>query len=89
MIDIDAASLTGCWAPSRCGLYQKGRRRPLIAAILLMTVASILYTLTPSVEVMMAARFLQGFAGGWAMVISRAAIVDLVHRGPRRRTSAG
>ena len=26
---------------------------------------------------MMAARFVQGFAGGWAMVIGRAVIVDL------------
>ncbi len=56
---------------------QRGRRRPLIAAIVLMTVASVVCALTPSIGVMMAARFVQGFSGGWAMVIGRAVIVDL------------
>jgi DHA1 family bicyclomycin/chloramphenicol resistance-like MFS transporter len=56
---------------------QRGRRRPLIAAIVLMSAASIVCALTPSIAVMMAARFLQGFSGGWAMVIGRAVIVDL------------
>src|SRR3982751_729649 len=61
---------------------QRGRRRPLIAAIVLMSVASIVCALTPSIGVMMAARFVQGFSGGWAMVIGRAVIVDLA-TGPR------
>ena len=56
---------------------QRGRRRPLIAAILVMTVASIVCALTPTIAVLAAARFVQGFAGGWAMVIGRAVIVDL------------
>src|SRR3982751_6781483 len=56
---------------------QRGRRRPLIAAIVLMSLASVVCALTPSIGVMMAARFAQGFAGGWAMVIGRAVIVDL------------
>jgi MFS transporter, DHA1 family, multidrug resistance protein len=56
---------------------QRGRRRPLIAAIALMTVASMACALTPSIGVMMVARFVQGFSGGWAMVIGRAVIVDL------------
>jgi DHA1 family bicyclomycin/chloramphenicol resistance-like MFS transporter len=56
---------------------QRGRRRPLIAAIVLMSAASIVCALTPSIGVMMAARFAQGFSGGWAMVIGRAVIVDL------------
>src|SRR4051812_39363582 len=56
---------------------QRGRRRPLIAAIALMTLASIVCALTPSIGVMMVARLLQGFSGGWAMVIGRAVIVDL------------
>jgi DHA1 family bicyclomycin/chloramphenicol resistance-like MFS transporter len=56
---------------------QRGRRRPLIAATLVMIVASIVCALTPNIGVMMAARFVQGFAGGWAMVIGRAIIVDL------------
>jgi len=56
---------------------QRGRRRPLIAAILLMTLASVVCAMTPSIGVLMAARFVQGFTGGWAMVIGRAIIVDL------------
>jgi DHA1 family bicyclomycin/chloramphenicol resistance-like MFS transporter len=56
---------------------QRGRRRPLLAATLVMTVASIVCALAPTIAVMAAARFVQGFAGGWAMVIGRAVIVDL------------
>jgi DHA1 family bicyclomycin/chloramphenicol resistance-like MFS transporter len=56
---------------------QRGRRRPLLAAVLVMTLASVVCALTPTIGVMMAARFVQGFAGGWAMVIGRAVIVDL------------
>jgi MFS transporter, DHA1 family, multidrug resistance protein len=55
----------------------RGRRRPLVAATLVMTAASIVCALTPTIGVMAAARFVQGFAGGWAMVIGRAVIVDL------------
>ncbi|MFG1653224.1 multidrug effflux MFS transporter [Micromonospora sp. NPDC049275] len=54
-----------------------GRRRPLIAAIVLMSVASVVCALAPSIGVMMVARLVQGFSGGWAMVIGRAVIVDL------------
>jgi MFS transporter, DHA1 family, multidrug resistance protein len=61
---------------------QRGRRRPLLAAVVLMTVASVVCALTPSIGVLMAARFVQGFSGGWAMVIGRAVIVDLAS-GPR------
>src|SRR3954464_12203828 len=56
---------------------QRGRRRPLLAALVLMTVASIVCALTPSTGVLMGARLVQGFTGGWAMVIGRAIIVDL------------
>jgi DHA1 family bicyclomycin/chloramphenicol resistance-like MFS transporter len=56
---------------------QYGRRRLLLASVVVMTIASVVCTLTPSIGVMMAARFVQGFAGGWAMVIGRAVVVDL------------
>src|SRR3954449_1184270 len=56
---------------------QRGRRRPLVAAILVMTAASVVRALTPTIGVLMVARFVQGFSGGWAMVIGRAVIVDL------------
>ena len=59
-----------------------GRRPLLVGAVVVMAVASALCALTPSIGVMMAARFVQGFAGGWAMVIGRAVIVDLA-RGAR------
>ncbi len=61
---------------------QHGRRRLLIASIVVMTAASVVCAVTPSIGVMMAARFVQGFAGGWAMVIGRAVIIDLA-RGAR------
>jgi DHA1 family bicyclomycin/chloramphenicol resistance-like MFS transporter len=56
---------------------QRGRRGLLIAAVTMMALASVLCALAPTIAVMMGARFVQGFAGGWAMVIGRAVIVDL------------
>ena len=56
---------------------QRGRKRPLIAAVVVMTLASVVCALAPGIAVLMIARFLQGFAGGWAMVVGRAVIVDL------------
>ena len=56
---------------------QRGRRLPLVAGVLVMTLASIVCAVAPSIAVMMIARFVQGFSGGWAMVIGRAVIVDL------------
>ncbi len=56
---------------------QRGRRTPLLAALLTMTAASIVCALAPTIAVMTIARLVQGFAGGWAMVIGRAIIVDV------------
>jgi DHA1 family bicyclomycin/chloramphenicol resistance-like MFS transporter len=56
---------------------QRGRRWLLIAAVVVMAVASVVCALTPTIAVMAVARFVQGFSGGWAMVIGRAVIVDL------------
>ncbi|NAZ87219.1 Bcr/CflA family efflux MFS transporter [Kineococcus sp. T90] len=56
---------------------QRGRRRPLLAATVLMLAASIACALAPTIALMAAARFVQGFAGGWAMVVARAVVVDL------------
>ncbi|HET9646731.1 MAG TPA: multidrug effflux MFS transporter [Microlunatus sp.] len=56
---------------------QRGRRMPLLAAIAVMSIASVVSAVTPTIAVLAAARFVQGFAGGWAMVIGRAVIVDL------------
>src|SRR3954468_14140244 len=56
---------------------QRGRRRPLLASLVVMMAASALCALSPSISVMMAARLVQGFSGGWAMVIARSLVVDL------------
>jgi DHA1 family bicyclomycin/chloramphenicol resistance-like MFS transporter len=61
---------------------QRGRRLPLVAGTVLMTVASIACATAPDIGILMLARFLQGFGGGWAMVIGRAVIVDLA-QGPQ------
>ncbi len=56
---------------------QRGRRRPLLAATVVMLAASVACAVAPSISLMALARFVQGFAGGWAMVVGRAVIVDL------------
>jgi DHA1 family bicyclomycin/chloramphenicol resistance-like MFS transporter len=56
---------------------QRGRRRPLLASLVVMMAASALCAFSPSISVMMAARLVQGFTGGWAMVIARSLVVDL------------
>src|SRR3954466_5118796 len=48
---------------------QRGRRRLLIAAVAVMTLASVACALTPTIAVLTVARLVQGFSGGWAMVI--------------------
>ena len=60
----------------------RGRRGPLLLALIVLTVASIGCAFSPSITVMMAARFVQGLSGGWAMVTARAVVVDLT-RGPQ------
>ncbi len=54
-----------------------GRRRPLLVALVALVAASVVCALSPTVSVMMTARLVQGFAGGWAMVIARSVVVDL------------
>lgn len=48
-----------------------GRKRPLMVALIVYTVASILCVFAPNIYVMMALRFVQGFTGGAGAVISR------------------
>lgn len=61
---------------------QRGRRGPLLGALVVMTVASVVCAASPTIAVMMLARLVQGFAGGWAMVVARSIVVD-VASGPR------
>ena len=60
----------------------RGRRGQLLLALIVLTVASIACAYSPSITIMMTARFVQGLAGGWAMVTARAIVVDLT-RGPQ------
>ncbi|WP_059022039.1 multidrug effflux MFS transporter [Mycobacterium sp. M26] len=54
-----------------------GRRGPLVVGTLLCVVASAVAAMAPSVGVLIAARFAQGFTGAAGMVIGRAVISDL------------
>jgi DHA1 family bicyclomycin/chloramphenicol resistance-like MFS transporter len=53
-----------------------GRRLPLLAGLLLFTMASVLCAVAPNVQVLMAARFLQGLGGAAGMAISNASVTD-------------
>lgn len=54
-----------------------GRKKPLMIALVVYTIASILCVFAPNIYVMMALRFVQGFTGGAGAVISRAMSSDL------------
>lgn len=53
-----------------------GRRRPLLLGTGLCLLASIACALSSGVEMLIAARFLQGFSGGAGVVLARAIIAD-------------
>jgi DHA1 family bicyclomycin/chloramphenicol resistance-like MFS transporter len=54
-----------------------GRVRPLVAGAMLCVAASALAATAPTIEILTAARFAQGFTGAAGMVIGRAIISDL------------
>jgi MFS transporter, DHA1 family, multidrug resistance protein len=54
-----------------------GRVRPLLAGAATCVLASAATVLAPTIDVLIGARFLQGFAGAAGMVIGRAIIADL------------
>lgn len=55
----------------------RGRRRPLVFSLVVATLASVACAFATSIAVMLAARFVRGLSGGWAMVTARAVIVHL------------
>lgn len=57
---------------------QVGRRRLLLGAVVGTLLGSVGCAIAADTASMMIARFVQGFAGGWAMVIGRAVVIDLV-----------
>ncbi|MGH3414149.1 MAG: multidrug effflux MFS transporter [Marmoricola sp.] len=54
-----------------------GRRRPLLASLVLYAVTSVLCALAPSVGALMGLRLLQGLSGAAGIVIARAVVRDL------------
>jgi DHA1 family bicyclomycin/chloramphenicol resistance-like MFS transporter len=58
-----------------------GRRRPLLIGVLAYVVTSLLCASSPTVEALVAARFVQGLAGGVGIVIAQAAGRDLYSGG--------
>lgn len=55
-----------------------GRRRPLLSGLLLYTLASLGCALAPTIQVLTAARFVQGLGAAAVMAISNAAVTDYV-----------
>ena len=53
-----------------------GRRRPLVVGTLLCLVSSLVCILAPSIELLIAARFIQGVSGAAGVVLARAIIAD-------------
>jgi DHA1 family bicyclomycin/chloramphenicol resistance-like MFS transporter len=53
-----------------------GRRGPLLVCLAVCTVAGAVCALAPTIEVLVAARFFQGFAASAGIVISRAIVAD-------------
>lgn len=62
-----------------------GRRLPLLVGCTAFSAASVLCALAPSIEWLMTARFLMGFAGASGLVVARAVVRDLFDE----RRSAG
>ncbi|GHG16159.1 Bcr/CflA family multidrug efflux MFS transporter [Streptomyces filamentosus] len=54
-----------------------GRRRPLLAGMVVYVLATAVCALAPSIELLIAFRLLQGLAGAAAIVIARAVVRDL------------
>lgn len=53
-----------------------GRRKLLIAGTIVLALSSALCALAPTIEILIAARLLQGFSGGTGIVLARAVIAD-------------
>jgi len=60
----------------------RGRRPAVLLGLMLFLVGSVLATVATSIEVLLLARALQGFAIGACQVVARALLVDIV-KGPR------
>ncbi|WP_115685639.1 multidrug effflux MFS transporter [Corynebacterium senegalense] len=66
-----------------------GRKRPILVSSAVFFLASVLCALAPSIELLIAARVVQGLAGGTAMVVARAIIPDVAHGRAAARAFSG
>ncbi|MCZ9342068.1 MFS transporter, partial [Streptomyces sp. TRM76130] len=77
-------TLTACLAGMALGQLvigplsdRLGRRRPLLAGLVVYVVATALCALAPTLELLVACRLAQGLAGAAGIVIARAVVRDL------------
>ncbi|MET9819062.1 multidrug effflux MFS transporter [Streptomyces sp. NPDC006355] len=63
-----------------------GRRRPMLAGTAVSVLAGLLCALAPSLELLVAARFVQGFSGAAGIVIGRAVVSDRAAGGGTARS---
>lgn len=63
-----------------------GRRTPLLIGVSVAVVAGAVAVAAPTIEVLVAARFVQALAGSAGMVVARAVVTDLTHGYVRART---
>lgn len=54
-----------------------GRRKPLIISVILFALSSVLCAVAPNIEMLIAARFIQGFTASGGVVLSRAVVSDI------------
>ncbi|WP_203339951.1 Bcr/CflA family efflux MFS transporter [Planococcus beijingensis] len=54
-----------------------GRRKPLIISVILFALSSVLCAVAPNIEMLIAARFIQGFTASGGVVLSRAVVSDV------------
>lgn len=66
-----------------------GRKRPIVLAAGVLFAAAVLCALAPTIEVLIAARFAQGLAGGCLIVVSRAVIPDVAEGTAAARAFSG
>ncbi|MGW7266287.1 multidrug effflux MFS transporter [Streptomyces sp. NPDC054842] len=85
-------TLTACLAGMALGQLvvgpmsdKLGRRRPLLAGLLVYIVATALCAVAPNVELLVALRLAQGLAGAAGIVIARAVVRDLYDGGAMAR----
>lgn len=66
-----------------------GRKRPILVSSAAFLVASVLCAVAPSIQLLIAARVVQGLAGGTAMVVARAVIPDITSGRAAARAFSG